>query len=71
MMNFKTFRTSLTEKTESSVVKSYKIKTYKAEIKKDGNKFIAHLDGDKLDVFKSVKDAEKALKDFVDLLGTQ
>lgn len=70
-MNFKTFRTNLTEKTESSEVKSYKVKKYKAVIKKDGNKFVAYLDGDKFDVFKSVKEAERALKDFVDLLDKQ
>ena len=27
------------------------------------------IDGDKLDVFKSAKEAEKAIKDFTDLMG--
>lgn len=63
MMNFKEFRVSLTE-----AVKSYKLGKYKAEIKKEGNKFVAYLDGDKLDGFKSEREAQSSLKDFVDLL---
>lgn len=66
MINFRDFRqSSLSE----SVVKSYRIGKYKAAIHKDGSKFIAHLDGDKFDTFNSVKEAEKAMKDFVDLLA--
>jgi len=68
-MNFKEFRQSLTEAVAEN--KSYKIGKYKAEIKKQGNKFVAFLDGEKFDSFKSMRDAEKALKDFVDLLGKQ
>lgn len=64
MMNFKEFRVSLSE----SVVKSYKLGKYKAEVKKEGSKFVAYLDGDKLDEFKSVRAAEGGLKDFIDLL---
>jgi hypothetical protein len=63
-MNFKEFRVSLSE----SVVKSYKLGKYKAEIKKEGDKYVAYLDSDKLDEFKSTKDAQTGLKDFVDLL---
>jgi len=63
-MNFKEFRVSLSE----SVVKSYKLGKYKAEIKKEGDKYVAYLDSDKLDEFKSAKDAQTGLKDFVDLL---
>jgi len=69
MMNFKEFRQSLTEAVTEN--KPYKIGKYKAEIKKQGNKFVAFLDGEKFDSFRSMRDAEKALKDFVDLLGKQ
>jgi len=69
MMNFKEFRQSLTESVTEN--KPYKLGKYKAEIKKQGNKFVAFLDGEKFDSFKSMRDAEKALEDFVDLLGKQ
>ena len=67
-MNFKEFRHALSEATQD---KTYKVGKYKAVIKKEGTKFVAYLDGDKFDTFKSVKEAQKALKDFVALLGTQ
>lgn len=69
MMKFKEFRQSLFEAATEG--KPYKIGKYKAEIKKQGNKFVAFLDGEQFDKFKSVKEAERALKDFVDLLDKQ
>lgn len=67
-MNFKEFRQSLTEATQE---KALKIGKYKAVIKKEGSKFVAYLDGEKFDAFKNTREAEKALKDFIDLLGKQ
>ena len=67
-MNFKEFRQSLTEATQN---KTFKIGKYKAVIKKEGSKHVAYLDGEKFDSFKNAKEAEKALKDFIDLLGKQ
>jgi len=51
-------------------VKSFKVgKGYKAVIKKEGGKFVGYIDGEKLDVFKSAAEAEKAIKDFTELMG--
>lgn len=68
MMNFKEFREALSESTQ---VKSYKVDKYKAVIKKEGNKFVAYLDGDKFDTFNSVREAQKSIKDFIELLDKQ
>jgi hypothetical protein len=68
MINFKSFRLNvLTE----SVVKKYRLGQYKVSVNKDGTKFVAYIDGDKFDSFKSVSDAESAIKDFVDLLDKE
>lgn len=67
MINFRDFRQS---NLSESVVKTYRIGKYKASVNKDGSKFVAYLDGDKFDTFNSVKEAEKAMKDFVDLLAS-
>lgn len=64
-MKFKDLRESLTEATQG---KKYKVGKYKAEIKKEGSKFAAYLDGEKLDKFNSMNDAQKGIKDFIDLL---
>lgn len=39
-----------------------------AEIKKSGDRYEAFVDGEKLDTFKSEKDAEKGIKDFVEVM---
>ena len=58
---------------EASVVKSYDIgkgsNAQKVEIKKEGSKFVAYVDGDKLDAFHSQKDAEESIRDFAELMG--
>lgn len=64
MLKFREFREAA-EKT----VKSFKVKKYEAVVKQTGSKFTAYLDGDKLDTFTTVKAAEQAIKDFVDLMG--
>ena len=38
-------------------------------ITKKGNFFTVFVDGDKLDEFKTAKEAEKAAKEFTDLMG--
>jgi len=51
-------------------IKSFKIKKYNAVIKQSGlTKYIAYIDGDKLDQFTTAKEAEQAIKDFIDLIG--
>jgi hypothetical protein len=64
MLKFREFR----EATEK-VVKSFKVKKYAAAVKQSGSKYIAYLDGDKLDSFTTAKAAEQAIKDFVELMG--
>lgn len=52
-------------------VKTFKVGKgkYDAVVSKKGNMFVAYIDGDKLDTFKSAKDAEKAINDFTKLMG--
>lgn len=75
MVNFKEFRSLLDEavsRINESTVDSFKVgsgsKKYPAEIKKEGSKYVAYVDGDKLDEFKSEKDAKKGIEDFVELM---
>jgi len=42
---------------------------HKAVIKKSGSKFVATIDGDVLDKFESIKAAEEAIYQFVELMG--
>jgi nitrite reductase/ring-hydroxylating ferredoxin subunit len=67
MINFKDFRNSLSESTES---KPFKVGSYNAIVKKEKNKFVAYLDGDKFDSFNTMAGAKKALNDFVKLLDS-
>jgi hypothetical protein len=69
MMKFQEFRTK--PNTVSEATKSFKVGKgkFKAEIKKKGSKFVASIDGQDLDTFKTEKDAEKAIKDFTKLMG--
>ncbi len=77
MKTFKTLRTNLAEaayklKAGEKLVKKFKVgkkKKYEAVITKKGNFFCVYVDGDKLDEFKTAKDAEKAAKEFTDLMG--
>lgn len=38
---------------------------YPVEIKKEGSNFVAYIDGDKLDKFKSEKDAKRAIETMI------
>tara|TARA_B100000287_G_scaffold427468_1_gene477157 strand:+ start:6057 stop:6293 length:237 start_codon:yes stop_codon:yes gene_type:complete len=77
MKKFKQLRVELEEgaykaKAGEKVVKTFKVgkkKKYEAVITKKGNYHCVYVDGDKLDEFKSIKDAEKAAKEFTDLMG--
>lgn len=70
MMKFKMFQQNLTL-SESSVVKKFKVGKGKFEalIKKNGKKFDAFIDGQKLDTFNDVKDAEKSIVGFTKAMG--
>lgn len=52
-------------------VKKFKVgkEKYDAVVAQKGNSFVAYIDGDKLDTFKSAKEAEKAINDFTKLMG--
>ena len=59
-------------KADEKLVKKFKVggkKKYEAVITKKGKFFTVHVDGDKLDEFKTAKEAEKAAKEFTDLMG--
>lgn len=73
MDTFKQFRTKITEaasRLDEKTVDSFKVgkDKVKAEIKKKGSKFVAHIDGEELDTFKSEKEARKGIEDFVKLM---
>jgi hypothetical protein len=75
MKTFSQIRQSLSEGLKLSSgekeVKSMKVgkgKKFPAVITKKGSAFIAYIDGDKLDEFKSQKEAEKAIMDFTKLM---
>ena len=77
MMTFKMFQTTgLSEAFRppagEKVVKTFKVgktKKYDAVVTQRGSTFTAYIDGDKLDVFKTAKDAEAAAKEFTELMG--
>lgn len=52
------------------VVKKFKVgkAKYDAIITQKGKDYIGYIDGDKLDVFKSAKEAEKSMVDFTKLM---
>lgn len=64
----KTFATFMTE-AKLNVVEKYKVGKTDVEIHSNKGKFIAHLDGEKLDTFKTLEDAESGVKEFFKLLG--
>lgn len=56
---------------EVNLVKKYKVgkkKNVIASITKNKNKFDAFIDGDKLDTYSSIKEAEKSIDDIIKLL---
>ena len=50
-------------------VKDFKVDRVPVMIHKDKGKFVAYVDGDKLDVYRSQKEAEKAATQFVKQYG--
>lgn len=57
---------------EAKTVKQMKVgksKNIAASIIKNKNKFDAIVDGDKLDTYATVQEAEKAINDIIKLLG--
>ena len=64
-MKFQEFRTK--PNTVSEATKSFKVGKgkFKAEIKKKGSKFVASIDGQDLDTFKTEKEAKKFINKMV------
>ena len=50
-------------------VKDFKVDRVPVMIHKDKGKFVAYVDGDKLDVYRTQKEAEKAATQFVKEFG--
>jgi len=74
MKDFKEFRSFLNEavsQINERVVDSFTIgkDKLKAEIRKKGsNKYVAKVDGEELDEFRSEREARKGIEDFVKLM---
>lgn len=63
---FKSFTSQLSEaKAKGIVVIKKKIDGIEVKVTKDGSKFIAFIDGDKLDAYSSQKEAEKMASQFI------
>lgn len=74
-MNFKQLRQKLNEASAPSgekKVKEFTVGKSKAPamITKKGSNFVVYIDGTKLDVFKSEKEAVKAAEEFAKLMGS-
>ena len=64
----KTFK-EIREGKKGTLVHDKKHGKYKVQIYKDGSKFHAFLDGDRLDTFRNLKDAEKGVETMVKALS--
>lgn len=64
MKTFKELRES-----KGNIVYKKKHGKYPVEIKKENGKFIAYIDGDKLDVFRSEQDAKKGIEAMIKALA--
>ena len=73
MKNFKQFRSALSESVSQineRVVDSFTVgkDKLKAEIRKKGSNYVAKVDGEELDKFRSEREARKGIDDFVKLM---
>ena len=73
MKNFKQFRSALSESVSQineRVVDSFTVgkDKLKAEIRKKGSNYVAKVDGEELDKFRSEREARKGIEDFVKLM---
>jgi len=65
MKSFLELRELTGRKPEGKMVFNKKMKSIKVMIHKEKNGFVAYIDGDRLDVYKSQKEAEKAINEFM------
>ena len=65
MKTFLELRELTGRRPEGKIVFDKQIKGVKVMIHKERNGFVAYIDGDRLDVYKSQKEAEKAASEFM------
>ena len=65
MLSFKQLRELTGRKPEGKKVFDKKMKGIRVMIHKERNGFVAYIDGDRLDVYKSQREAEKAASEFM------
>ena len=73
MKKFRNFRSALNEtasQVNEGVVDSFTVgkDKLKAEIQKKGSNYVAKVDGEELDEFRSEREARKGIDDFVKLM---
>jgi hypothetical protein len=61
--------TELRKKIPGDQVADFKVDRVPVKIHKDKGKFVAYVDGDRLDAYRSQKEAEKAAIQFVKQFG--
>jgi hypothetical protein len=65
MRTFLQLRELAGRKPEGKMVFNKKVKGVKAMIHKERNGFVAYIDGDRLDVYRTQREAEKAISEFM------
>ena len=65
MKTFSQIRELAGRKPQGQMVFNKKIKGVKVMVHKERNGFVAYIDGDRLDVYKSQREAEKAATEFM------
>ena len=65
MKSFLELRELTGRKPEGKMVFNKKMKGVKVMVHKEKNGFVAYIDGDRLDMYKSQKEAEKAASEFM------
>lgn len=65
MKTFTELRELTGRKPEGKIVFDKKIQRVSVKIHKERNGFVTYVDGDRLDVYKSQKEAEKAATEFI------
>lgn len=65
MKTFSQIRELAGRKPQGQMVFNKKIKGVKVMVHKERNGFVAYIDGDRLDVYRSQREAEKAATEFM------
>lgn len=75
MLSFRKFKSQIEESArslEEKTVDSFQVggggEKFPARIERKGSKFVVYIDDEKLDEFKSEKEARAGIKDFVELM---